>query len=122
VEHFRPAPPTPPVLRYQITAPRNGQLALGTNPNVGGIALSPDATTIAMVATVDGKAGLWLSPLDGPRPVEGINNPSYPFWSPGQQVRRLLCRRIGPASRSCNRSGGRNLYDPWIRRGRGVAG
>ena len=84
VEHFRPAPPMTPVLRYQIVAPRNGQLALGTNPNAGGIALSPDATTVAMVATVDGITGLWLSPLDGspPRLVEGINNPSYPFWSP----------------------------------------
>jgi eukaryotic-like serine/threonine-protein kinase len=84
VEHFRPAPPTTPVLRYQIVAPRNGQLLLGTNPRVGGMALSPDATTVAMVATVDGKTGLWLSPLDGspPRLVEGINNPAYPFWSP----------------------------------------
>ena len=84
VEHFRPAPPMTPVLRYQILPPRNGQLALGTNPSAGGIALSPDATTVAMVATVDGKTGLWLSPLDGspPRLVEGINNPAYPFWSP----------------------------------------
>jgi len=84
LEHFRPAPPMTPVLRYRITPPPNGQLVLGTNPSVGGIALSPDATTVAMVATVEGKTGLWLSPLDGspPRLVEGINNPAYPFWSP----------------------------------------
>ncbi len=84
VEHLPTVPPMTPVLRYQIVAPRNGQLALGTNPFTGGIAISPDATTVAMVATVDGKTGLWLSPLDGsaPRPVEGIDNPAYPFWSP----------------------------------------
>jgi Tol biopolymer transport system component len=84
VEQLRPVPPMAPVLRYQIVAPRNGQLALGTNPFSGGIALSPDAATVAMVATVDGKTGLWLSPLDGSlsRLVEGTNNPSYPFWSP----------------------------------------
>jgi hypothetical protein len=85
VEHFRAAPPAAtPVLRYQIAAPRNGQLVLGTNPSEGGIALSPDATTAAIVATVDGKTGLWLSPLDGspPRLVEGADNPDFPFWSP----------------------------------------
>ncbi len=85
VDHFRTAPPaTMPVLRYQIAAPRNGQLVLGTNPSEGGIALSPDATNAAIVATVDGKTGLWLSPLDGspPRLVAGADNPDFPFWSP----------------------------------------
>ncbi len=85
VQHFRAAPPaTTPVVRYQIAPPRNGQLVLGTNPYAGGIALSPDATTAAIVATVDGKTGLWLSPLDGspPRLVEGADDPAYPFWSP----------------------------------------
>ena len=80
----RRAAATTPVVRYQIAPPRNGQLVLGTNPYAGGIALSPDATTAAIVATVDGKTGLWLSPLDGspPRLVEGADDPAYPFWSP----------------------------------------
>ena len=84
VEHFGPAPPMTPVLRYQIVPPRNGQLALGTNPSIGGIAISPDATTVAMVATVDGRTSLWVSPLDGPpaRPLAGTDNPDFPFWSP----------------------------------------
>ena len=84
VEHFRPAPPLSPVLRYKITPPANGQLLLGTNPAAGGMALSPDATTVVMVATVDGKTSLWLSPLDGSpaRPLAGTDNPDYPFWSP----------------------------------------
>lgn len=84
-ERFRPAPVAAmPLLRFEIAAPRNGQLVLGTNPREGGIALSPDATTAAIVATVDGKTGLWLSPLDGspPRLVEEAANPAYPFWSP----------------------------------------
>ena len=79
-----PAPPLTPVLRYKVTPPPNGQLILGTNPNAGGIAISPDATTVAMVATVDGKTSLWLSPLDGSpaRPLAGTDNPDFPFWSP----------------------------------------
>jgi len=35
VEHFRPAPALTPVLRYQILAPRNGQLALERTPSPG---------------------------------------------------------------------------------------
>jgi Tol biopolymer transport system component len=81
---FRPAPPMTPVLRYQIVPPQNGQLALGTNPSAGGIAISPDAATLAMVATVDGKTSVWLSPLDGSpaRQLAGTENPDFPFWSP----------------------------------------
>jgi eukaryotic-like serine/threonine-protein kinase len=84
VEHFGPAPALTPVLRYKITPPPNGQLVLGTNPNTGGIAISPDATTVAMVATVDGRTSLWLSPLDGSpaRPLAGTDNLDFPFWSP----------------------------------------
>ena len=84
VEHFRPAPPSTPVLRYKITPPPNGQLLLGTNPEAGGIAISPDATSVAMVATVDGKTSLWLIPLDGTpaRLLAGTDNPDYPFWAP----------------------------------------
>ena len=71
LEHFSAAPPaTTPVLRYKITPPRNGQLVLGTNPSEGGIALSPDATNAAIVATVDGKTGLWLSPSPPAAPCQ----------------------------------------------------
>jgi serine/threonine protein kinase len=40
---------------HPLQVPGNGQLLLGTNPHEGGIALSPDGATVAMVAVVDGE-------------------------------------------------------------------
>jgi len=123
-EYFRAVPPaTTPVLRYQIAAPRNGQLVLGTNPTEGGIALSPDAATVAIVATVDGKTGMWLSPLDGspPRLPGGSRQPGLSVLVAGQQVRRLLCGRHFAAGGFDGRGCTESLRGARIRGGRGMA-
>jgi Tol biopolymer transport system component len=51
----------------------------------GGLALSPDARTLAFVTTdVNGERQIWIRPLDAERaqPLEGTNGASDPFWSP----------------------------------------
>jgi serine/threonine protein kinase/Tol biopolymer transport system component len=49
------------------------------------LALSPDASVLAYVATGDdGASGVWVRPLNGlvARPVSGTEGAAYPFWSP----------------------------------------
>ena len=51
----------------------------------GGLALSPDARTLAFVTTgVNGERQIWIRPLDAERaqPLEGTAGASDPFWSP----------------------------------------
>jgi serine/threonine protein kinase len=60
---LRQPPPGHGVLRVQITSPEGGQFAFGIR--FGGVALSPDGRTAALVATVNGVTALWLRPLDG---------------------------------------------------------
>jgi serine/threonine protein kinase len=49
------------------------------------VALSPDGTKLAFVATPSGSASqLWVRPLDSTagQPLAGTDNASFPFWSP----------------------------------------
>jgi Tol biopolymer transport system component len=51
----------------------------------GGLALSPDARTLAFVTTdSNGDRQIWIRPLDSERaqPLEGTSGASDPFWSP----------------------------------------
>ena len=51
----------------------------------GGLALSPDARTLAFVTTdANGERQIWIRPLDSARaqPIEGTSGASDPFWSP----------------------------------------
>ncbi len=66
-----------PTLRFAIGPPANGDL--GTS-----LALSPDGTRLAFVATVNGKRMLWLRPLDSleAQPISGTEGAEFPFWSP----------------------------------------
>ena len=85
-------------LSYVLPVPGNGQLLLGTNPSLGGIALSPDGTTAAMVAFVGGEttSRIWLTPLDGSpaRPLAGTERAAYPFWSPDGRSLAFFARRF----------------------------
>ena len=47
-------------------------------------ALSPDGRTLAFVATANGRAMLWMRPLNAlaARVVPGTEDALYPFWSP----------------------------------------
>jgi Tol biopolymer transport system component/tRNA A-37 threonylcarbamoyl transferase component Bud32 len=80
--HFERQRPAPRALRFDIVAPGNGRFTIGAGS--GGIALSPDGTTAAFVASFLGRSGLWLRTLDGTavRPLLGTEGAYSPFWSP----------------------------------------
>ncbi len=97
------------VLRLEITPPETS-----SPTNRGGyFALSPDGRFLVMVE--DGE--LWVRPLDAAaaRRIEGIEDASYPFWSPdsawigffeGGELRKVA-RDGGRAQKICAAPGGR---------------
>jgi len=70
------------VYRVQIDPPEGGRFVFGVR--IGGIALSPDGRTAAFVASVGGKSGLWVRPLDNTTAHLLVNASDImlPFWSP----------------------------------------
>ncbi|HQR31673.1 MAG TPA: protein kinase [Blastocatellia bacterium] len=50
-------------------------------------AISPDGRTLAFIATVEGKMQLWVRSFSAsaPRPLAGVANGSWLFWSPDNQ-------------------------------------
>ena len=90
----------------------------------GGLALSPDARTLAFVTTdANGERQLWIRPLDSDRaqPLEGTSGASDPFWSPtgseiaffaNEQLKRIAVGG-GPASVICEAGiGGGGSWSP----------
>jgi Tol biopolymer transport system component len=83
VAHFRQPAVTDRVFRLDISPPEGGRfVALGNTS--GGSALSPDGRTVAFVAAVNGKTGLWVRVLDETtaRLLSGTEGAADPFWSP----------------------------------------
>src|SRR5262249_52617372 len=82
VSHFGQPAASERVFRLQIDPPPGAQVVLGGF--AGGLAISPDGTTAAYIAVVNGKSGLWIRPLDGvaARLLPGTENAGFPFWSP----------------------------------------
>jgi Tol biopolymer transport system component len=74
-------PPNPlPAVRFAVPPPDGATLA-----PYEALAISPDARTLAFVAsTADGRQLLWIRPLDSltPRPLPGTEGATSPFWSP----------------------------------------
>jgi Tol biopolymer transport system component/predicted Ser/Thr protein kinase len=71
------------VFWVDINPPERGRFVpLGNT--VGGSALSPDGRTVAFVAAVNGKTGLWVRALDVPtaRLLPGTEGAADPSWSP----------------------------------------
>ena len=77
----RPAPP--PVTRFTIPIPPFRDLRL-----VGGrAALSPDGRTLVYVGDLEGRAHLFVRPMEEaePEPIDGTESASQPFFSPDGQ-------------------------------------
>ena len=71
------------VLRLQIEPPPGGRFVLG-GTNFEELAISPDGRMVAYTASLNGKSGLWVQPLDGgaARPLADTENAGQLFWSP----------------------------------------
>jgi eukaryotic-like serine/threonine-protein kinase len=70
------------MIRFEIPAPQNGRFVFGTN--TGGVALSPDGSTLAFVASVNGRNGVWTRRMDDTtaRLLPGTEGAGNAFWSP----------------------------------------
>ena len=80
---YHPAQPAH-AIRTVINPPEKAMLNL-TGDFAGPPVLSPDGASIAFAATLaDGKAALWVRPMDSPdaRPLAGTEGAIFPFWSP----------------------------------------
>jgi Tol biopolymer transport system component len=82
---LKPSPARPP-LHLAMMPPPTAAFHVARNRE-GGIALSPDGSMVAFVATSAGKAQLWIRRLDSidARPLPGTDGAFYPFWSPDGQ-------------------------------------
>jgi len=82
---LKPSPARPP-LYLAMMPPPNAAFHVARNRE-GGVALAPDGTMLAFVATTAGKAQLWIRRLDSidARPLPGTDGAFYPFWSPDSQ-------------------------------------
>jgi Tol biopolymer transport system component len=79
------APVDAPTLRYSISPPEGGRLALTTNPGAPTpIVVAPDGRSLAFVARRGGVDTIWIQPLDAltPHPLAGTEGASSVFWSP----------------------------------------
>jgi Tol biopolymer transport system component/tRNA A-37 threonylcarbamoyl transferase component Bud32 len=83
VAYIRKTPPPAPPMRVSILPPGEGATFVA-DPNWGGSALSPDGTTIAFIAAVNGKRSLYVRALDSldVRSIPNTETAGQPFWSP----------------------------------------
>jgi Tol biopolymer transport system component/predicted Ser/Thr protein kinase len=82
VSHFFHGAAEERVLRLQINPPPRGRFVRSFG--LGGFAISPDGKMAAYVASINGRTGLWIRPLDGvaARLLPGTESAGFPFWSP----------------------------------------
>ncbi|HEU5239637.1 MAG TPA: protein kinase, partial [Pyrinomonadaceae bacterium] len=76
---------TSPIVRYDVSAPGKSTLGLVRWPAV---AISPDGSTLAFVATVDGTNRLYIRKRDDPEPrlIAGTEGASNPAFSPNGKL------------------------------------
>ena len=92
-----PSPRTPAaqLWRFAISPPPGTMFFRA--PNRGGIALSPDSSTLAFTAYRDGQIRLWVQRLDAAtaRELLGSDGAHLPFWSPdGRSVAFFAGNRL----------------------------
>lgn len=123
---FRHTQESPPqVSKLTVLPPDRGQFATTVGATVGPPAVSPDGRHIAVIATADGKTGLWIRDLDAPIPrlLAGTEGAISPFWSPdsrylafgaGGKLKKIditggppltLCDAPGPRGGAWNKNG-----------------
>jgi serine/threonine protein kinase/Tol biopolymer transport system component len=85
IAYIRHRAPERLVIRSMIPPPDG--TVFDFDVTAGPAALSPNGASIAFAArSSDGRIRLWVRPLDGePRPIEGTDDASFPFWSPDSQ-------------------------------------
>ena len=76
-----PAPAEEHLLHFQITPPKGPASHLAEVPS---LSMSPDGRFLTYGASVNGRVGLWLHPLDGSadRLLTELASAAEPFWSP----------------------------------------
>jgi Tol biopolymer transport system component len=81
--YFREKPAQIPVVRFALEPSENASFTPYFGVRVVP-AVSPDGQNIAFSATKDGKAQLWVRPLDSVRaqPLAGTEDAQFPFWAP----------------------------------------
>jgi serine/threonine protein kinase/Tol biopolymer transport system component len=81
----------PRVVRSSILPPEKSSFAFEFGP----MALSPDGTRMAFVATSSGNNMLWVRPLSGAsaQPLAGTEGASNPFWSPDSRYLGFFANR-----------------------------
>jgi Tol biopolymer transport system component/predicted Ser/Thr protein kinase len=99
VSRFRAPAADDRVLRLHIAPPPGGRFTGYFTTATDGLAISPDGKTAAYLASVNGKIGLWVRPLDGSaaRLLSGTENASSPFWSPDSKYVGFVVSRAALA-------------------------
>jgi Tol biopolymer transport system component len=128
--YFRRAPAGPQPVRFFVSPPGAGRLAMVaptiTGASVNPLAVSPDGSRIAIVAAgADGKSQLLVRSLDtlAAQPLAGTEGAFQPFWSPdsrfigffaGGKIKKIevsggppitLCDAPDPRNGTWNRDG-----------------
>jgi eukaryotic-like serine/threonine-protein kinase len=79
---FRRGREAPKTIRFSIAPPEKADLV--SFPEAGSLALSPDGSSLALIAATEGKTSLWVRRLDALAATElpGTAGAVSPFWSP----------------------------------------
>jgi eukaryotic-like serine/threonine-protein kinase len=81
--HFRERPRRPPPVRFFVPPPERASFS-SEAAEFHNLAVSPDGSRIAFVASLEGVTRIWIRPLDAlsAAPLAGTEGANSPFWSP----------------------------------------